>query len=57
MLVKNLINFETSSWRFEVLDELFDVESRDAISKIAIPLFPRPDKLTWIADPKGIFSV
>uniref|UniRef100_A0A2N9EZP9 Reverse transcriptase domain-containing protein n=1 Tax=Fagus sylvatica TaxID=28930 RepID=A0A2N9EZP9_FAGSY len=57
MLVKNLINFETSSWRFEVLDELFDVESRDAISKIAIPLFPRPDKLTWIVDPKGIFSV
>ena len=57
MLVADLINLETNSWRFELLDELFDVVSRAAISNIVIPMIPRPDKLTWIANPKGVFSV
>jgi hypothetical protein len=57
LLVANLINFETNSWRYDLLDVLFDVESRVAIAKIVLPVIPRPDKLMWIADPKGVFSV
>ena len=28
----------------------------DAITRITIPVTPRPDKLAWILDPKGRFS-
>ncbi len=47
----------TNSWRFEILEELFDNVSLISSSYIALPLFPRPDKLTWIVDRKGVFSV
>jgi hypothetical protein len=53
MLFADLINLETNSWRFELFDEV----SRAAISNIVIPMIPKPDKLTWIADPKWVFSV
>jgi hypothetical protein len=56
-LVINLINLVTNSWRFEILEELFDNVSLISSSYIALPLFPRPDMLTWIVDRKGVFSV
>ena len=28
-----------------------------AITKIILPVVPRTDKLTWVADPKGLFSM
>ena len=39
------------------LDELFDVESIEANQKNPIPIRPRQDKLMWIEDHKGCFSV
>jgi hypothetical protein len=57
LVVANLINLETKSWRFGMLEEMFDLESVNAISNIVLPLVPRHDKLIWIDDPKGMFSV
>uniref|UniRef100_A0A2N9HI48 Reverse transcriptase domain-containing protein n=1 Tax=Fagus sylvatica TaxID=28930 RepID=A0A2N9HI48_FAGSY len=57
LVVANLINLETKSWRFGMLEEMFDLESVNAISNIVLPLVPRNDKLIWIDDPKGMFSV
>jgi ribonuclease HI len=39
------------------LEELFYMNSVEAILKINIPLTPRPDKIFWTPDPKGKFSV
>ncbi len=36
---------------------MFDQESVCAILKMILPVVPRPDKFTWVADPKGIFSI
>ena len=57
LLVSTLINSETNTWRNATVEEFFDLDSAAAIAKIPIPFFPRPDKLTWIADSKGIFCV
>ena len=57
LVVADLINLETKSWRFSMLEEMFDLESANAISNIVLPLVPRNDKLIWIDDPKGMFSV
>ena len=47
----------TKSWSNRILHDLFNVESVEAIKKIIIPLNPRLDKMVWILDPKGTFSV
>jgi hypothetical protein len=45
------------SWNVSLLQEHFDEDSVTAICRIHLPLRPSPDKLCWIADPKGVFSV
>jgi hypothetical protein len=40
----------------DLLVDLFDVDTVEAIKKIRIPLVLTQDKLIWIKDPKGIFS-
>jgi hypothetical protein len=40
-----------------MLEALFNVDSVEAILNIPIPSFPKPDRLVWIANPKGLFSV
>ena len=57
LLVSYLIDPETQSWRFDVLEEMFDLESIVAISKIVIPMVHRVDILSWIVDSKGTFTV
>ena len=47
----------TKSWSNRILHDLFNAESVEAIKKIIIPLNPRLDKMVWILDPKGTFSV
>jgi hypothetical protein len=57
MLVSSLINQENTSWNVSLLQEYFDEDSVNAICQIHLPLRPSPNKLCWIADPKGVFSV
>ncbi len=57
MLVSSLINQERPSWNMTLLKEYFNEDSITAICRIHLPLQPAPDKLCWIADPKGVFSV
>jgi hypothetical protein len=57
MLVSALINPDHPSWNVNLLQEHFDAESVIAICRIHLPIQPSPDKLCWIADPKGVFSV
>ena len=40
-----------------MLESLFDRQSVNAILQISIPIHPRPDKLVWIPEPKGQFTV
>ena len=57
MKVAELINPHTRSWINSKLTELFDDDSISAIKKIVIPATPTPDKLVWILDSKGNFTV
>jgi hypothetical protein len=57
LVIACLINQVTRSWNIGMLKELFTLDSVNAILKIPIPQIPRPDKLAWIVDPKGLFSV
>uniref|UniRef100_A0A2N9HH03 Reverse transcriptase domain-containing protein n=1 Tax=Fagus sylvatica TaxID=28930 RepID=A0A2N9HH03_FAGSY len=57
LVVACLINQNSRSWNLSLLHELFDETSVDAITKIPIPSTPSPDKLVWIHEPKGLFSV
>ena len=57
MMVSNLINPITHAWRCEKLFKLFAANSLGAIKKICIPIIPKPDKLIWIKDSKGQFSI
>jgi hypothetical protein len=56
-MVENLINGETNTWRFDLIMDMFYQESVMAITKIILPVIPRTDKLTWVANPKGLFSM
>jgi ribonuclease HI len=44
-------------WKINVLKELVDSNSLEAIEKIIIPLQPLQDKLIWTLDPCGIYTV
>ena len=50
MMVSSLINPSTKSWCVNRLEELFDVESIEAIKRIQILIRPRQDSLMWIKD-------
>ena len=50
MMVSSLINPSTKSWCVNRLEELFDVESIEAIKRIQILVRPRQDSLMWIKD-------
>ena len=56
-VVACLINQSSRAWNVARLNELFDDISMEAIIKITLPSSPRPNKLIWILDPKGKFSV
>jgi hypothetical protein len=40
-----------------MLESLFNADSMEAILNIPIPTTLKPDRLGWIVDPKGLFSV
>jgi hypothetical protein len=57
LVVFCFINQSIRTWNVYKLKELFDEVFVEAITKIKIPYSPRPDRLVWILDPKGRFSV
>ena len=40
-----------------MLSELFDANLVKAILKIILPASPKEDRLIWVVDPKGKFSI
>lgn len=57
LIVSNLIIQSSKSWNVPLLTELFDPVSVKAICRIPIPLAYKQDKLVWVANSKGEFSV
>ena len=57
MKVAQLIDFEQHTWRTSLLRNIFNPTSAQAILSIRIPSTPCPDKLMWITDSKGLFSI
>lgn len=57
MKVAHLINHELHTWKTSLVLDIFNPTSAHAILSIPLPLRPRPDKLIWIPDSKGFFTV
>ncbi|XP_075658801.1 uncharacterized protein LOC142628636 [Castanea sativa] len=56
MMVSMLID-NTNHWRVGLINEIFKPASAQAILALPIPQRRKPDKLIWIPDAKGAFSV
>lgn len=57
MKVAHLINHELHAWKTSLVLDIFSPSLAHAIPSIPLPLRPRPDKLIWISESKGCFSV
>ncbi|KAL0006983.1 hypothetical protein SO802_008485 [Lithocarpus litseifolius] len=57
MKVSHLIDQDHRSWKTSIVMDIFSSISAKAILSIPIPSRPSPDKLMWILDSKGLFSV
>jgi hypothetical protein len=57
LFVANLINTTSRTWDEVKLREVFNEESIQAILRLPLPSIPRPDKLLWIKNPTGMFTV
>ena len=55
--VSQLIDPDLHCWRAPLVTQLFNPKSTQAILSIPIPLSPSPNKLIWVLDPKGAFTV
>jgi hypothetical protein len=56
-MVDSLVNPTTKEWNHNELQQLFDKDSMEGIIRITIPASPTPDKLIWVKDLKGKFTV
>lgn len=56
-MVSNLRNHELNYWNGTMLQEMFELESAQAILSIPIPLSPKPGELIWVKDSNGVFSM
>lgn len=52
-----LINYEFHCWKAPLIHEIFSPQDARAILSTLIPIKPRPNKLVWIPNSKGCFSV
>jgi hypothetical protein len=57
LMVSSLINSTNRKWDIQKLNNLFNDDSVEAILKINLTRSARRDKLLWIKDPKGKFTV
>lgn len=57
LLASQLINHEFHCWKAPLIHKLFSPQDAQVILSIPIPIRLRPDKLEWIPNSKGCFSV
>ncbi|XP_023912636.1 uncharacterized protein LOC112024225 [Quercus suber] len=57
ILVSHLIATDMHCWKSSLIHELFDPSSAQAILSMPVLVTPTPDKLIWIPESKGCFSV
>ena len=57
LLVSQLIDQESFAWKTNIIKDLFDPESAKAILFIHLPTASRPEKLIWLQNPNGKFSI
>ncbi|KAL0001790.1 hypothetical protein SO802_015571 [Lithocarpus litseifolius] len=57
LMVSHLMDQETRVWKDNLIQNIFDAKSLKAILSILISLRPKPDKLIWVHNPKGNFTV
>ena len=57
MMVSILIDNTTNHWKVGIINEIFEPNLAQAILSLPIPLRPRVDKMIWILDSKGVFSM
>uniref|UniRef100_A0A7N2LRG7 Reverse transcriptase zinc-binding domain-containing protein n=1 Tax=Quercus lobata TaxID=97700 RepID=A0A7N2LRG7_QUELO len=57
MMVSMLFDSETHSWKESLIHQIFEPESAAAILSLPIPTRPCSDKLIWVPDSRGEFSV
>ena len=55
--VSHLIDHDLHCWKASIINNLFNSTSAKAILSISIPSRHTPDKLIWVLDSKGLFSV
>lgn len=57
LMVSQLINQELHVWKTNLVLELFEPKSAHEILSIQLPIRSKPDRLIWVPNPKGKFSV
>ena len=57
MKVSQLIHNKLHCWKVELIRQMFDKPSAQAILAIPIPLTSNADELVWVLDSKVVFSV
>lgn len=59
LMVSQLIDQNLHAWKANLVQDVFDSKSAEAIPmpSIPIPSKPKLDKLIWVPNPKGIFLV
>ena len=53
----HLIGHTFKAWDEDMVKEIFSPEVAQAILTILIPHHPRQDRLIWLPDPKGTFTI
>ena len=56
-LLKDLINRDSFEWDVELVNQCFNAKDASAILGILLSLFGKCDRLIWVANKSGKFSV
>lgn len=56
-LLADLMMEDTKSWNSDLIHQVFEDDYAQALLQIPIPLFPRKDKMIWMCNNSGEFSV
>ena len=57
MMVSNFITEHTRQWNEVELTDFFYYNSVEVIKKIILPTTPKDERLCWVKDRKGLFTV
>ena len=56
-MVSQFIGADQHAWNVSFIQELFDPEDIQAILSIPLPITPKEDKLIWVLNSKGEFTI